>query len=133
VARRDASTGDIGDLYDLRSDLIHGNARFRRSPQALCDARGYTRPLPGDRLDALLDRWRDIVRRAIVARLLLADQRCGDALWPLLGNQVAVDRCLVRQDKREEWCQRLADEAGALGLPFLIEPAPPLVDYLRRG
>jgi hypothetical protein len=107
--------------------------RFKKTPQALCDERGYAHPLPGDRLDALLDRWRDIVRRAIVARLLLADTRCGDALWPLLGNQAAVDRCLVRKDEREAWCQRLIDETDALGLPLLIEPAPPLIDYLRRG
>jgi hypothetical protein len=132
AARADEIYGDLADLYDLRSDLIHGNARFRHTPQELCDARGYAHTFPSDRLGALLDRWRDIVRRAIVARLLLADTRCGEPLWPLRGNQVAVDRCLVRPDKREQWCQRLVDEAAALSLPLLIEPAPPLIDYLHR-
>lgn len=131
--RADEIFGDVADLYNLRSNLVHGNAPLKPTPQALCDARGYAHPLPNDRLQALLDRWRDIVRRAICARLLLADTRCGDALWPMVGNQVPVDRYLVRQDKRDEWCRRLVDEASALGLPVLVEPAPPLVDYLYRG
>jgi hypothetical protein len=135
AARADEVYEDVEDLYNLRSDLVHGNARFRRTPQALCDARGIpdTYTLDDFRLRTLLDRWRDIVRRVICARLLLADTRCGAALWPLVGNQVAIDRHLVRQDKRAELCQRLVDEAGALGLPLLVEPAPPLVDYLARG
>jgi len=134
-ARANEVSQDVKDLYNLRSDLIHGNARFKRTPQALCDARGYpgTYTLDVYRLRYLLDRWRDIVRRAICARLLLADTLCGDPLWPLVGDPVAVDRFLVRQDKREEWCQRLVDEANALGLPLLVEPAPPLVDFLYRG
>jgi hypothetical protein len=132
-ARADEIFRDVADLYNLRSNLIHGNAQLKPTPQELCDARGYAHSLPSDRLQALLDRWRDIVRRAICARLLLADTRCGDALWPLVGNQVAVDRYLVRQDTRGEWCQRLVDEASALGLPLLVEPAPPLLDYLHRG
>ena len=51
----------------------------------------------------------------------------------MVGNQVPVDRYLVRQDKRDEWCRRLVDEASALGLPLLVEPAPALLDYLYRG
>lgn len=133
-AARAAEVGeDVADLYTLRSDLIHGRARFRHTPVALFNARGYTHPLPEDRLRALLDRWRDIVRRVICARLMLADTRCGDVLWPLIGKPVpSVDQSLERQDNREEWCQRLVDEANALGLPLLVEPAPPLVDSHNR-
>jgi hypothetical protein len=40
AARADEVYEDVEDLYNLRSDLIHGNARFRHTPQELCDARG---------------------------------------------------------------------------------------------
>jgi hypothetical protein len=44
---------------------------------------------------SLLDRCREIVRRAICARLMLSDDRVGDALWPLRGDEPSVDLALV--------------------------------------
>ena len=131
-AKADAIFGEIADLYQIRSDLIHGSARFKRTPGKLFEDRGYTHLFPDDRIRALLDGWRDIVRRAICVRLLLGDARLGPALWPLVGDTIPVDRNLVRNDKREEWCQRLVGEAADLGLPLLVEPAPPLVDELHQ-
>ena len=76
---------------------------------------------------------RDIVRRAIAARLMLGDTRDGlKPLWPLTGGDAKVDRSLVRRDTRDEWRQRIVDTAAAYGLPLLAEAAPPLVDYLRH-
>jgi hypothetical protein len=132
-ARADEVYREITDLYTLRSDLIHGNARFQKSPQDLWEARGHLHVFETDRLRAVLDGWRDIVRRVICARLLLADDRLGSPLWPLIGDEVPVDRYMTRSDKRREWRRRLVSEARSLGLPLLIEPAPPLVDYLHRG
>jgi hypothetical protein len=122
---RDAIFCDIADLYQLRSDLIHGNAKFNRTPAKLFEARGFTQLFVDDQMKVLLDRWRDIVRRAICARLLLAD------VWPLVGDNTSVDRFLVRNDTREAWCQQLVGKAADLGLPLLVNPAPPLVDELR--
>lgn len=135
-ARANEVSQDVRDLYALRSDLIHGNERFKRTWQELCDARGYpdTYTLDEFRLKYLLDRWRDVVRRVICARLLLADARDGEEeLWPLVGNDVLVDQCLAGENVRALWWQRLAEEANAFGLPLLVEPAPTLVDDLNPG
>ncbi|MDP9225482.1 MAG: HEPN domain-containing protein, partial [Actinomycetota bacterium] len=124
---------DLTDLYNMRSDIIHGNPEWTKSPEKLWADRGYTHIFERDRTHALLDRWRDIVRRAIAARLLLGDvQLKGGALWPLTGEEPAVDRLLARKDRRDEWRARIVDGAAAYGLALLAEQAPPLIDYLRN-
>jgi hypothetical protein len=122
---------DVEDLYGLRSDVIHGNTRLRRSLQQLWETRGLDQVLDTDKLHVLVDRWREIVRRAIAARLMLADPSVGEPLWPLRG-ETKVDRFLVRQDERDRWRARIADGAARYRLPLLAEPAPPLIDYLHN-
>ena len=122
---------DLSDLYAMRSDIIHGNPKWTRTPEDLWADRGYTHTFERDRTHTLLDRWRDIVRRSITARLLLGDASLdGGALWPLSGEEPAIDRLLVRRDVRDKWRARIVDGAAAYGLPLLAEPAPPLIDYL---
>ena len=123
---------DITDLYNMRSDLIHGNPHWTKDPQALFEERGYAHIFEKDRMHSLLDRWRDIVRRAITARLMFADPKLGEPLWPLAGNEPQVDRCLVRKDRRDEWHERILAGAAAYGLPLLARAAPPLIDTLER-
>lgn len=79
---------------------------------------------------ALLDRWRDIVRRAITARLMLADESLGTPLWTLVGDDAAVDRSLVRRDHRDRWRERIVAGATSYGLQLLADPAPPLIDTI---
>jgi Apea-like HEPN len=129
----DAIYRDITDLYGVRSDIIHGNPEWKKDPQTLWAERGYTHIFERDRTYALLDGWRDIVRRAISARLMLADERLGTPLWPLIGDETPVDRLLARRDKRDEWRARIVEGAAAYGLPLLADPAPPLIDYLNRS
>jgi len=122
---------DLTDLYNMRSDIIHGNPEWTKTPEKLWADRGYTHIFERDRTHALLDSWRDIVRRAITARLLLGDATLGDgALWPLSGEEPAVDRLLARKDRRDEWRARIVDGAAEYGLPLLADPAPPLIDSL---
>lgn len=124
---------DLTDLYNMRSDIIHGNPEWTKTPERLWADRGYTHIFERDRMHALLDRWRDIVRRAITARLMLGDATLGDgALWPLSGEEPAVDRSLARRDRRDEWRGRIVDGAAAYGLPLLAQVAPPLIDYLHN-
>lgn len=124
---------DLTDLYNLRSDIIHGNPEWTRTPERLWSDRGYTHIFERDRMHTLLDRWRDIVRRAITARLMLGDATLGvAALWPLVGEEPPVDRYLARRDRRDEWRARIVDGATAYGLPLLAGAAPPLVDYLHN-
>ena len=119
------------DLYGLRSDVIHGNTKLRRTLSQLWEARGLDQVLDTDKLHVLMDRWREIVRRAIAVRLLLADSSVGEPLWPARGDP-KVDLLLVRKDERDRWRTRLAEGAANLGLPLLASPAPPLVDYLHN-
>jgi hypothetical protein len=123
---------DLTDLYNLRSDIIHGNPKWTRTPEELWADRGYAHIFERDRTHTLLDRWRDIVRRAITARLLLADPTLGDVLWPVVGDEPPVDRYLARKDRRDEWRARIVDGAESYGLPLLADPAPPLIDYLHN-
>ena len=126
---------DIEDLYTVRSDIIHGRAKLQKDLGTLWAARGYTHLLEHDRLHVLLDRWREIIRRAISARLMLGDDRLGPPLWPLTpraGREVKVDLSLVRRDHRDEWRGRIVSGAAAYGLPLLAEMAPPLIDYLHH-
>lgn len=124
---------DIEDLYTLRSDIIHGRTSLQRDLSSLWKARGYEQVLDTDKQHLLMDRWREIVRRAITARLMLGDDRVGVPLWPLTGRETKVDRFLVRRDARDEWRQRIVDGATAHGLPLLAAPAPPLIDYLHTS
>jgi hypothetical protein len=124
---------DLTDLYTLRSDIIHGNPKWTRTPEDLLKDRGYEHIWERDRMHTMLDRWRDIVRRAITARLMLGDATLGEgALWPLAGQEPPVDRYLARRDRRDEWRTRIVDGAAAYGLPLLADPAPPLIDYLHN-
>lgn len=124
---------DLTDLYNLRSDIIHGNPEWTKTPEKLFSDRGYEHIFERDRMHTLLDRWRDIVRRAITARLMLGDPTLGDdALWPLVGDEPPVDRYLARKDRRDEWRAKIVDGAAAYGLPLVADPAPPLIDYLHN-
>jgi hypothetical protein len=129
----DAIYRDITDLYGLRSDIIHGNPELKKDLPTMWEERGYNQVLTEDRMMLLLDRWRDIVRRSITARLMLSDPTLGTPLWPIVGNQPPVDRWLVRRDKRHELRERIVAGAVSYGLPLLADPAPALVDYLHRS
>ncbi|MFI5258325.1 MAG: hypothetical protein ACHQ01_01765 [Candidatus Limnocylindrales bacterium] len=130
-AQADAIYTDIQDLYTLRSNIIHGNTRLKPDLPSLWKARGYEHVSETDRLHVLLDRWQDIVRRAIAVRLALADDAVGSPLWPLTGDEPNVDKMLVRRDARREWHERILAVSESFGLPCLTEKALPLWDYLH--
>jgi hypothetical protein len=84
-----------------------------------------------DRMHALLDRWRDIVRRSIAALLMLGSQSGSPRRSPFTGTPPKVDLGLVRRDTRDAWHERIVGSATAYGLPLLAVDAPPLVDTLH--
>lgn len=101
---------DLGVMYDLRSRVLHGSSqdpkklmtRIEKVPAAALDT------MPGTKVEFFIDRSRDLVRRAILARLLLGQ---GDAPeWPLSGAE-DLDRRLsddrVRQRLRKAWRAKL--------------------------
>lgn len=116
---------DIKVLYDLRSRFVHGGALSSRTIEKKL-AKLHRVP-PGDhfhrfRSDAVIDRFRDIVRRAILCRVLLAEHAPG--LWEVGGD--LDDSELVGDDSdapwRSVWRQVLVD----LGQPQAADAAPVL-------
>ncbi len=101
--------------------------------QVLIAGMGYfAHVLTTDRTHTLLDRWRDIVRRALTARLMLGDDRLGPPIWPFVGMKGDVGLKLAVKSERDAWRARVVAGATTYGLPLLVEPAPPLLDY-RHG
>lgn len=120
--------GDLKILYDLRSCLVHGAAISRKTMEGWLKDLSVVRKgdMPNMRIQRAVDRLRDLVRRAIIARLLLA----ADDRWPLVGNPPSIDRTLVDWKKssqwREAWHARLAD----IGAPAAIGPPAPLASSI---
>jgi len=111
---------DLGSLYDLRSTVVHGAALTTKDLHKKIDKLNGEPPgsaFFGGKLDLAVDRLRDLVRRAIVARMCLAEGQA--PLWPLT-RPPSVDSILsddiLRRKWRESWQRRLgeldAEEAG---------------------
>jgi hypothetical protein len=126
---------DITQLYDLRSRLVHGGELTQRDLVKMVQK---ISTVPDDRAESMfgiglgfaLDRLRDLVRRAILARLGLAAG--DDPLWPLRGD-APVDLQLSDDSKRVEWRQRwrwVLEDAGIGGASNAQHPA---IDYLKAG
>jgi hypothetical protein len=116
---------DIREFYALRSAYVHGAPQDVKKIEKRLGK--ITRVPHGDRFDrfradAVLDRLRDIVRRAILARLFLEEN--APELWP--DNDSEVDRSILAEAgktaMREAWRQPLA----ALGQPTAADAAPML-------
>ena len=106
---------DIGHLYGLRSATVHG-ASLKQKKFDTSIAHISTVPEsdpPGIAVARAIDRMRDLVRRAILARVSLAAGP--EPLWP--GTSKVVDTLLAddatREHWRDAWRQRLRD----LGAP----------------
>jgi hypothetical protein len=123
---------DVGRLYGLRSTLVHGG-QIKQSDLKKDLARISTMP-PGaveTRFGVAVwyavDRMRDLLRRAILARLCLADGV--QPLWPLSGD-ISVDAMLsddaMRAIWRAAWRTRLSD----LGVKDAADPPTSAVDFL---
>ncbi len=76
------------------------------------------------------DRMREIVRRAILARLCLAETRNGvEPLWPL-GGSTPVDAILADDATRAAWRAHWRDRLAELGAGSAAEKAEAAVDWL---
>jgi hypothetical protein len=126
---------DITQLYDLRSRLVHGGELTQK------DLRKMVRSIstvPEDRVESMfaialgfaLDRLRDLVRRAILARIGLAAG--DDPLWPLRGD-TPVERHLADDDTRRAWRQRWRQVLEDAGIGDAVSPQQPPVDYLTAA
>jgi hypothetical protein len=75
-----------------------------------------------------VDRLRDLVRRAILARIILASGY--EPLWPLRGD-VVVDAALAEDAERDRWRSTWREELAAIGAASAADRARPAADALR--
>lgn len=121
---------DVSDLYALRSQVVHGGTRAEALWRRFTDRHGFTETLALDRLAPAFDRLRDIVRRAILARLILRADLSSGRVWPDRG--IKVDRVLVSQDDRNRWRTELRQRCEKLGISGAWQPASPLRDLMAE-
>ncbi len=128
----EAISGDVRVLYGLRSQLVHGG-QIKKG-----DFRGNLRKIstvPKGKIDAFsavefghaVDRLRDLVRRAILARLCLAAGP--DPLWPFSGS-IGVDSFLSDDSIRARWREAWHEHLTELGIGDATEPPIAAVKFL---
>lgn len=122
---------DISKLYDLRSRLVHGGSipekELRKIITAVCPAPDDI-PL-GVAIIFAVDRLRDLVRRAFLARLCLAAGP--DALWPF-NKSTPVDAALADDAIRARWRAHWRGQLAELGMAAAADPAVPGVDPITQ-
>ncbi|MER6590352.1 hypothetical protein ABT214_00485 [Micromonospora purpureochromogenes] len=112
----DAIFKDIGLLYGIRSTLVHGGEA--KTTGILKQLRGLsTMPksaLDGEATGHAVERLRDLVRRALLARICLAAGE--EPRWSLAGdNDSHVDVALADDVQRSEWRAGWREELSAIG------------------
>ena len=122
---------DVNILYSLRSKLVHGGRltakELQKRMHALSTVPDGT--MAGVVLSYAIDRFRDVVRRAALARLCLAS---GDnPKWPMSKDQdPPVDSILSDEPSRQEWRDAWHSKLDAIGAAFAIQRARPVADPL---
>jgi hypothetical protein len=125
---------DVGLLYGLRSKLVHGGQIKQKDLRRII---GRISTVPseavehrfGVALGHAVDRMRDLVRRAILARLCLAAEP--DPLWPFEGD-TPVDAILADDAQRATWRARWHERLAALGVVYAAGPPSSTVDFLSQ-
>jgi hypothetical protein len=129
---------DVKALYDLRSNLVHGAIITQKELEKwLVTVSAVSTPgnrSPRMRIEQMVDRLRDLVRRSILMRLLLNS----DGRWLLRGDPPAVDQLWTDPAVAEEWRAVWHQGAADLGAPDAAQPASPLChsvfdDYPGKG
>lgn len=123
---------DVRLLYRLRSKLVHGGqikerelrrdlGKISTMPEGEADDRF------GVAIGYAVDRMRDLVRRAILARLCLAAEP--DPVWPFSGS-VSVDALLSDDAVRSQWREKWHGKLAELRIGAAAEPPPEAFDWL---
>jgi hypothetical protein len=124
--------GDVGLLYGLRSKLVHGGqikqSELRRDLGKVSTMpQGEATNRFGVAIGYAVDRMRDLVRRAILARLCLAAEP--DPVWPFSGS-TGVDALLSDDETRGRWRASWHAKLAALGIEAAANPPSKAVDFL---
>lgn len=127
-------SADVGVLYNLRSRIVHGG---QLTEMALREEIGKISTVPADdaerslgiALGRAVDRMRDLVRRAILARLCLAAKP--NSLWPFAG-ETPVDDIFKVRDRREAWRDHWHAALNALGVGYAGREASQPTHFLEQ-
>jgi hypothetical protein len=125
---------EIGALYEMRSNLVHGTPTGDRHRRRLLSAMQSSQAseLMGERFAVIVDRARDLLRRAIIARLFLSEG--ARPLWPWSTPRgFSVDRELLNPGTAQEWRTFVQGRAAELGFPQVCDPAAPVSGLLGQG
>jgi hypothetical protein len=126
---------DVGHLYGLRSKLVHGGQITQKelrkaiSKISTVPTESVSEYRFGVAVGQAVDRMRDLVRRAILARLCLAAGP--DPLWPFAAD-FNVDAVLADDAKRALWRARWHEWLAELGVGRAGNPPPAAVDALTQ-
>lgn len=114
---------DVSDLYSIRSKLVHGSTLEIRELMRLLRrvVPGHDDKWGGESFAFAVDRLRDLVRRAILARLALAADN--DTRWTFEG-KTSVDALLSDDSTRRLWRSAWRERMDGYGLSAACEPAP---------
>lgn len=111
-------------IYGLRSLVVHGSNPTTKELEALAHKISSTERTTwrGVKWSLALDRARDLLRRAILARGFLLDTE----RWPVgkKGRRFDVDAQLIDPGAREEWRQGWRGALDSLGLVAAADEAP---------
>jgi len=118
----DAIYRDVKTLYELRSRFAHGGSLAAKAGnKAIKSVTGAaTARWPMEQYLLALDRWRDLLRRAILARIALTT---AGIQWTTKA-QLDVDELLLRENDRNAWRQHISTFWAEHGLPD-AHKAPP--------
>src|SRR5581483_1574698 len=124
---------DVGLLYSLRSKVVHGGQMKQKDLRRTIDRISTVpteRPtlMPAVALGHAVGRMRDLVRRAILARLCLAAPP--DPPWPITAADVPVDALLAHDPTRGEWRDRWHERLVDLHAAEAADPPRTAADFL---
>lgn len=123
---------DVGRLYGLRSKLVHGGQikeKELRKIMAQISTSDIAEHAFGVALGHAVDRMRDVLRRAILARLCLASEP--DPLWPF-DRDASVDATLADDSQRLAWRERWHERLAALGIGPAADRPRSAVDFISQ-
>ncbi len=97
---------DVKVLYELRSAFVHGSSLSEDGVWKLLGkvSTATGTDWRGEQYELVLDRWRDLLRRAILFRLALGSSP--DPLWPLAKETTDVDAAIVDAAEVGRWRDR---------------------------
>jgi hypothetical protein len=115
---------DVKALYALRSTVVHGGRMSEKQvAKAITSLTATaTGSSPAERYLLALDRWRDLLRRAILARIALTTAA---KPWPAQAESERnfdIDELLLRENDRNAWRTHIRDFWEQRGLPNALEP-----------